>query len=89
MPEKLRLFRIKNGIGLLAARNFGAEAAIGEVVIFLDPMSEVNNGWIEPLLFHIQKVVIISVKISTKLLSFLEQYPTRRSSNRPSRHFDA
>lgn len=43
--EKVRIFRLKQPEGLINAKLFGANKASGDVIIFLDPYSEVNEGW--------------------------------------------
>lgn len=47
---RVRLVRNKEREGLIRARNNGAIAARGEVVIFLDAHCEVNENWLPPLL---------------------------------------
>lgn len=53
--EKVRIFRLKQPEGLINAKLFGANKASGDVIIFLDPYSEVNEGWLEPLLLRIKQ----------------------------------
>ena len=49
MP-KVKVLHTKRREGLIRARILGAMAAKGEVIVFLDAHTEVNVGWIEPLL---------------------------------------
>lgn len=46
----VKVVRTKKREGLIRARQLGAEAAIGEVLIFLDAHSEANYNWLPPLL---------------------------------------
>ena len=41
--------------GLVVARQRGAEAATGDVVVFLDAHCEASEGWLEPLLHRIRQ----------------------------------
>ncbi len=51
----VRLVRSEERGGLIRARQAGAEAAAGEVIVFLDAHCEVNHGWLEPLLARIKE----------------------------------
>ena len=47
---KIKLVRNKQREGLIRARNNGAIAASGDVVVFLDAHCEVGPNWLPPLL---------------------------------------
>ena len=52
---KVKLVRNKEREGLIRARNNGAIAATGEVVVFLDAHCEVGYNWLPPLLAPIHE----------------------------------
>ncbi|EDO34355.1 predicted protein [Nematostella vectensis] len=63
MP-KIRIVRNNKREGLIRGRIIGAEAATGQVLVFLDSHCEVNINWLQPLLQHIhddQKAVACPV----------------------------
>ncbi|KAH7731746.1 Protein GLY-9 a [Aphelenchoides avenae] len=51
---RVKLFRSPERLGLIRAKIVGAEAAIGDVVVFLDSHCEANSGWLEPILQRIK-----------------------------------
>ncbi|CAG5117613.1 unnamed protein product, partial [Candidula unifasciata] len=52
---KVKVVRLPERKGLIAARLAGFEHVTGEVVIYLDAHMEVNKGWLEPLLHRIKQ----------------------------------
>ncbi len=52
---KVKLMRNKVREGLIRSRLMGEESASAPLVIFLDAHTEVNQGWLEPIVDHLQK----------------------------------
>ncbi|CAG5117611.1 unnamed protein product, partial [Candidula unifasciata] len=52
---KVKVVRLPERKGLIAARLVGYENVTGEVIIYLDAHMEVNKGWLEPLLHRIKQ----------------------------------
>jgi polypeptide N-acetylgalactosaminyltransferase len=52
---KTRILRMPERSGLIRAKVRGAEAAKGDVILFLDSHCEANDGWLEPLLDPIRR----------------------------------
>lgn len=53
--EFMRVHRAKERLGTMRSRVVGTNMAKGEVVVFLDSHTEVNVGWLEPILYQISK----------------------------------
>ena len=51
----VKLIRHKKRSGLIVARMIGARLATAPVIIFLDAHTEVNVGWLEPLLDQLRR----------------------------------
>ena len=51
----VKLIRHKQRSGLIVARMIGARLATAPVIIFLDAHTEVNVGWLEPLLDQLKR----------------------------------
>ncbi|XP_013415753.1 polypeptide N-acetylgalactosaminyltransferase 1 [Lingula anatina] len=52
--KKVRLVRSIKREGLIRARMLAASLATGEVIIFHDAHTEVNHGWVEPILQYLK-----------------------------------
>ena len=53
--SRISLMRNEDRYGLIVSRMRGARAAKAPVILFLDAHSEVNVGWIEPILDQLVK----------------------------------
>ncbi|KAK2180403.1 hypothetical protein NP493_444g01033 [Ridgeia piscesae] len=51
----VKLVHTPKRLGLIGARLAGAEAATGEVLVFLDAHCETTDGWLEPLLSRMRE----------------------------------
>ncbi|OWF38870.1 polypeptide N-acetylgalactosaminyltransferase 4-like [Mizuhopecten yessoensis] len=51
----IRVHRAHERLGTMKSRVVGAKLAKGDVVVFLDSHTEVNVGWLEPLLYEISQ----------------------------------
>ncbi|XP_033753095.1 polypeptide N-acetylgalactosaminyltransferase 4-like [Pecten maximus] len=49
----MKIYRAKERLGTMKSRVVGAQIATGDVVVFLDSHTEVNVGWLEPILYEI------------------------------------
>ena len=75
LPDNVVLVKNPKQLGLIGARQSGAEAAKGDAIIFLDSHCEATQGWIEPLLQRIKdapnNIVIPAIdSISKENLAF-------------------
>lgn len=52
---KVKLLRNAGREGLIRSRMRGADAARADILVFLDAHSEVNAGWLEPILVELMK----------------------------------
>ncbi|CAG5117618.1 unnamed protein product [Candidula unifasciata] len=52
---KVKVVRLPERKGLIAARLVGFEHVTGEAVIYLDAHCEVDKGWLQPLLYRIKQ----------------------------------
>ena len=52
---KVRLIRNKVREGLIRSRLVGEQISTSSLVIFLDAHTEMNNGWLEPVIDYLQK----------------------------------
>lgn len=67
---KTRLIRTGRRSGLIKARLFGVENAVGPTVTFLDSHVEVNRGWLHPLL---SRVTANRRVIATPIITVINQ----------------
>jgi polypeptide N-acetylgalactosaminyltransferase len=51
----VKIYRPTKRLGLIAAKNYGARKATGDVLVFLDAHIEATTGWLEPLLHRIKQ----------------------------------
>lgn len=52
---KVRMLTLEDHEGLIVAKNRGAQAAVGDIVTFMDSHCEVGYGWAEPLVAAIEE----------------------------------
>jgi len=52
---KVRLLRHDKRKGLMVSRMDGARATSAQVLFFMDAHAEANVGWLEPLLYELQR----------------------------------
>ncbi|ESO85850.1 hypothetical protein LOTGIDRAFT_64054, partial [Lottia gigantea] len=55
LSPKIQIIRSDYRLGTMKCRMYGAAQAKGRVVMFLDSHTEVNVGWLEPILWEIYK----------------------------------
>ena len=77
--SKIKILRHPKREGLIRARMTGADAASGEVLVFLDSHCEANEKWMEPLLerIHLNSSTVVCPVIDVISLEKLE-YSTVR-----------
>ncbi|KAM8862214.1 polypeptide N-acetylgalactosaminyltransferase 6-like isoform 1-T3 [Spinachia spinachia] len=80
----VRVLRLKERKGLVAARLMGAEAARGEVLTFLDSHCECFQGWLEPLLARI--AVRPSAVVSPRI-AIIDKTDLKFQKPDPGRHY--
>ncbi|KAK3093544.1 hypothetical protein FSP39_017090 [Pinctada imbricata] len=75
---KVTLHRSNQREGAIRSRVWGAEIASGEIITFLDSHCEVNDGWLEPLLYRIKEdpLVVAVPLLDTISSSSLQLSPT-------------
>ncbi|XP_076461659.1 polypeptide N-acetylgalactosaminyltransferase 5-like [Babylonia areolata] len=87
--DRVKLVRLANRSGLMAARMAGFHHVTGHVAAFLDSHCEVPEGWLEPLLARIsenQQVVAVPVTDHIDLHTF--RYHPSRGPNTARGGFD-
>lgn len=78
--KKIKIARIKNGVGLMKARNLGARLARGSVLTFMDAHMVCTPGWLEPLVAGVAKnptVVAVGVndELNHETFIYTKHYP--------------
>ncbi|XP_041354301.1 polypeptide N-acetylgalactosaminyltransferase 3-like [Gigantopelta aegis] len=53
--KKVKIIRSAERLGTMKSRVLGAERAEGQVLVYLDSHTEVNEGWLEPIAWEIYK----------------------------------
>ncbi|XP_030371943.1 polypeptide N-acetylgalactosaminyltransferase 8 [Scaptodrosophila lebanonensis] len=78
----LRVRRLKEHVGVWAARKVGAEMAHGDVLVFMEPYIEVNVDWLPPLLLPLTK----NWRVSTMpVLDIIDHATLRYAAGEPKR----
>jgi polypeptide N-acetylgalactosaminyltransferase len=67
----VRILRNKKREGLIRTRLYGAREAKGDILIFLDSHIEATIGWLEPLVYEIQRNETFVV---TPVIDVIEQH---------------
>lgn len=76
---RVRLFKVDRPLGVARARNFGAERADGEIVVFVDAHMTFSPGWLAPLIEMLQRerVGIVAPGVNVRGRSDLTGYGMR------------
>lgn len=79
LSPKIKLIKFDERRGLIRAKTFGAQQAVGKVILFFEPHCIVGESWLEPLLWVLQNNPNATVLPILDLLS--QDDPTQYSSS--------